>query len=424
MTGKQENTKPKLNAIEENRAHCSITAQNGAMIAMNRMTRIALVISLAGFSITANTLPSLVTWFSDSLLVPSRYFGMVFLLQYAAFTLCSIGIGRLQKHMHVPLNGILIGALLTASLGIMVLGTINSFVSLMLVMILVGGAGGLVESIGTAVLSASDDQGKMIYLSQFLYAVGAFSAPLLVGILLKLGMTVPQIGMVTGGFAALVGITVLVLVRFGYEPAPIQTTILTEPVESMHNTYQETTFRWMFIAMISYVVLESVIGSWLPTYLVQSSSYSQADASLLLTGFWIGLGASRLFYIYYKKKNTTGPLLIHSMTILFGLILFAILRGSPQIFPMMIAILCIGIGCGPIWPLLIEHCSTSFADMHLVMYLVGAGSIGAILGPAITAILFGLCSITAYPLILPLYVFAMILAMMRVIKSAHQTPIS
>ncbi len=383
---------------------------------MNRLTKIALVISLAGFSITANTLPSLVTWFSDSLLVPARYFGRVFLLQYAAFTLSSIGIGRLQKHMNVPLDRILVGALLTASLGIMVLGTIDSFISLILIMILVGGAGGLVESIGTALLSSSDDQGKMVYLSQFLYAVGAISAPLFVGILLKLGMTVPQIVIITGSFAAMVGFTVLVLVFYRYHPIPIRSTLHAEPVGDMHKTYHETTFRWMFIAMISYVILESVIGSWLPTFLVQARSFSQADASLLLTSFWIGLGASRLYYIYHKKKNITGPLLLHSMVILFGLIFFATLRGIPMNLPMMLALLVIGIGCGPIWPLLIEYCSTSFADIHLVMYLVGAGSIGAILGPAITAILFGLYHITAYPLLLLLYVLVMILAMTRVTK--------
>lgn len=382
---------------------------------MSKTRKIALVISLAGFAVTANTLPSLVTWFSDSLSIPSKWFGAVFFVQYGGFTLCSIGIGKLQKRKDLPLVGILIFALLLASIGIMLIGTIGSFFALALLMMMVGGAGGSVESIGTALLSESDEQGRMIYTSQFLFAVGAFVAPLIVGVFMKLGSTVPRIGAIIGGFAAMVGVTVMILVLMGKEEKR-STANPDAMTTNMKGAYHGATFRWMFIAIMAYVVMESVIGSWIPTFLEKAYRFSPSDSSLMLTSFWIGLSVSRFFYIYFKKKSTSVPLDVHTLLILVSLVLFAVVGRHATIVSMALLMWLIGLGCGPVWPLLIEHCATRFEDMHLVMYLVGAGSIGAIVGPAITSALFGMLSLQSLPYILIAYTLVMALAMVQVTR--------
>ncbi len=64
----------------------------GEKYMLQKRINVGLVISLAGFAISVNTLPPLIEWFSGHLRMPISSFGLVYFFQYGAFTLCSIGI--------------------------------------------------------------------------------------------------------------------------------------------------------------------------------------------------------------------------------------------------------------------------------------------------------------------------------------------
>ncbi|HLW21754.1 MAG TPA: hypothetical protein VKZ39_01025, partial [Sphaerochaetaceae bacterium] len=108
---------------------------------MNTLRRSGLVISLAGFAISVNTLPALVSWFSVQLGVPVASFGVIFLLQYASYTICSLTIGRLYASRRLPLLGIIIVALFISAMCLFWIGAIPSFGLLILAMIVIGGTG-------------------------------------------------------------------------------------------------------------------------------------------------------------------------------------------------------------------------------------------------------------------------------------------
>ncbi|MDD3671097.1 MAG: hypothetical protein PHR01_07415, partial [Sphaerochaetaceae bacterium] len=149
---------------------------------MNTRRNIGLIISLAGFAITINTFPAFVTWFSERFGIPSGNFGVIFFAQYVAYAIGSVGIGKLHATKKLPLRAIMIITLLAGSIGIFFIGAMINFVSLLLLMMLIGFSGGVMESIGTALLAESSKNGNMIYSSQLFYALGAFSAPLIIGI--------------------------------------------------------------------------------------------------------------------------------------------------------------------------------------------------------------------------------------------------
>src|SRR5690554_4066719 len=179
---------------------------------LNTVRRTGLVISLAGFAISVNTLPALVTWFSTQFGIPVAAFGVIFLLQFGAFTLCSMTVGRLHASHRLPLYGIVLGSLAISSVCLFFIGILPGFYALVIAMIIIGGAGGLVESIGTTLLTSSEGSNRMLYTSQFFYALGAFLAPSFVGFLLNLGATVPTIGRLVGLFSLAIGTVVWLLV--------------------------------------------------------------------------------------------------------------------------------------------------------------------------------------------------------------------
>lgn len=389
---------------------------------MTQSRKFALILSISTIAITINTLPPFVISFSSSLNVSTQLFGTAFLFQSLAFVLFSTIVGFLQKKRDLPLILILVISLFVDALAVMALGHVNSFIILLFLLFIIGGTSGLVESIGTALLSTLPDQGKMIYTSQFLFAIGALSAPLLVGILFKVGTSVPLTTLIVGLFTFTISLVVALLLTLSREKSS------TEAETPLNNTkiidqLPTETFVWMIVAIIAYVMSESAFASWLPTYLEEVQRFSQANASLGLTSFWIGLGLSRFIYIYYKKKNTQGPLIIYGWGMVLTVALIAIASPYLPFWPIMVLVGLFGYWCGPVWPLLIEHCSNHYENVHYVIYLVGAGSIGALIGPMLTSFIFGLTALSLLPYIIVVYTLILVLTIVVVgVKSRIVAP--
>lgn len=387
---------------------------------LNTVRRTGLVISLAGFAISVNTLPALVTWFSTQFGIPVATFGVIFLLQFGAFTLCSMTVGRLHASHRLPLYGIVLGSLAISSVCLFFIGVLPGFYALVIAMIIIGGAGGLVESIGTTLLTSSEGSNRMLYTSQFFYALGAFLAPSFVGYLLNRGANVPTIGRLVGLFSLAIGTVVWLLVyqpwsnrRLEREPMDSNISCDESPTELGKgaitvNRVSLKAFPLLFLTMVSYVMIESAVGNWFAVYVDEALSFTAADASFTLSLFWIGLGISRLFSMIFIIKHHPRILLIHmGLMLIAAFMLLLPLAGQGRAL-LFFAIFLLGFGCGPIWPLLIEYCSRIFAQEHLLMYLVGAGSVGALLGPIVTSSLFSLIGIDKMHILFLAYVVIMV----------------
>ncbi|NCB02747.1 MAG: MFS transporter [Spirochaetia bacterium] len=406
---------------------------------LNTLRRIGLVISLAGFSLSINTLPALVTWFSFYFEFPIASFGIIFSLQYVAFTFSSIIIGRLHSSRHLPLYGIVLGSLLASSICLFFIGILPSFPFLVMTMLIIGGAGGLVESIGTTLLTSSNGTNRMLYTSQFFYALGAFIAPMLVGLLLSLNVSIPMIGHLIGLFSLALGTLVWLLVyqpwksfmavshesnrdyrvkfskndeKFTHNKDFVSSKIDLD--ENIHSSNGLSSYAFLLLSftMLAYVFIESTIGNWFAVYVEESLTFTPADASFTLSLYWTGLGVSRLTSMIWMRKNHSKSLLIYMGIMLIAILLLffpIIQQGRGLLF---ITIFILGFGCGPIWPLLIEYCSRIFVQEHLLMYLIGAGSVGALLGPIVTSTLFSIIGLNRMHILICAYVVIMLFAAM------------
>jgi len=315
-----------------------------------------------------------------------------------------MGVGRLHKNYKLPLLTIAITSLFISAIALFFFGHSGSFLILSLLMIVIGGSGGLVESIGTTLLADGEQSRQMLYTSQVFFGIGAFSAPLIVGVLLKQGLQVPQISMVTGSFAFAVGILVLILVLPSSKDK-LEHHSIAEPETGaiIPDSGTGKGFMWLFFTMMAYIVLENSLASWLPAFLEKTYHVSPAIASLTLTCYWIGLTLSRLFFVFFKKKTTHIPLLFHVLFLLATLFLFVIVGPTASSLGTMVIISLAGIASGPIWVLIIENCKENYKDPHLIMYLVGGGSIGALIGPILSSSLFAITDIAYLGYILIAY---------------------
>lgn len=400
------------------------------------ISHIGLVISLAGFAVAINTLPSLVTWFSVRLDVPPSSFGLVFFFQYVSYLICSMIIGRLHALFKMPLLGIATGASLIISIFLFGLGSLISFNNLVIVMIVIGGAGGLVESIGTTLITDSSSSNRMLYLSQFFYALGAFVAPLLVGFLLQIHLLVSTIVQLIGLFSLSISLVVWILVFQPWNSSvssrlkPTHSGVVEDSATAVKTTNRvdmsskdvassetkcfeskqihSVVFILLFFTMITYVILESTVSSWLAVYMYIALGYSDAISSFSLSLFWIGLGLSRFIFIFVDVRQPAITLLGYMTIISFSIVALLVpftLQNSMLLLPVVFLF---GFGCGPIWPLLIEYCFRIYSQQHFTMYLVGAGSIGALIGPTMTSILFSMGGIENLITIAFIYLLVMV----------------
>ncbi len=395
---------------------------------LNSVRRSGLVISLAGFAISVNTLPALVTWFSARFGVPVASFGIIFLLQFAAYTLCSVIIGKLHSSRKLPLLGIVIVSIAVSSFLLFWIGSVTSFSTLVVIMILVGGAGGLIESIGTTLITSSSGSNRMLYTSQFFYCVGAFLAPLGVGLLLHLNVSVPVIGYIVGIFSLLIGgvVALLVFHPWGAKDAAKEEARVEESVEVAAQIDKGSgnstliAFGFLFLTMVSYVVLESSVANWFAVYVHDVLAAPSSKASFTLSLYWVGMGLSRLFFLIVPIRRHAKTLLIHIAMMFAALVLLLLPIMNGGGVAVFIAIFLLGVGCGPIWPLLIEYCSLVFNREYLLMYLVAAGSIGALSGPVISSALFSKLGLSRLMVIVVVYLGVILISSLLAISMTRR----
>lgn len=269
----------------------------------------------------------------------------------------------------------------------------------------------MIESIGTTLITSSSGSNRMLYTSQFFYCVGAFLAPLGVGLLLHLNVSVPVIGYIVGIFSLLIGgvVALLVFLPWGAKDETkgeerVEESVAVAPqIEERSGNSALIAFGFLFLTMVSYVVFESSVANWFAVYVHDVLAAPSSKASFTLSLYWVGMGLSRLFFLIVPIRRHAKTLLIHIAMMFVALIvlLLPIMNGGGA--AVFIAIFLLGVGCGPIWPLLIEYCSLVFNREYLLMYLVAAGSIGALSGPVISSALFSKLGLSRLMVIFVVY---------------------
>ncbi|MGD1831749.1 MAG: MFS transporter [Sphaerochaetaceae bacterium] len=339
----------------------------------------ALVVSVSLFALAINLLAPLITTFSTYFQLNEHYFSFIYLFQYGSFFLCShLLAAYYKKYRKIP-KYILKTALMMTSFAVFLIGYCITFWQLAIVFIFIGGLGGIIESGATALLSENDcSGGKSIYLSQFFYASGAFFAPFLLAVFLRITLPLRWISLLVASGTAIITIIVF---RYKESDKVFQETenISDERLLQKNNN---SSLIHLSGTMVLYVILEGSLFAWFPYYLETAFSYTPSKAAGMFSLFTVGFAIIRFIYFLMPAHKYAVFLVLHSLSIVLSLIC---LNMFTSICLQVIFLLLLGIGCGPIWPLIVNYCSHNSLDLHHVIYVVGAGSLGALLGPSLTS---------------------------------------
>ena len=376
----------------------------------SRIFSSGIVLSIAGFAVSVNALPPLATTLATRYAVSPGLFGIVFFFQYISFTLFSSAGGYLYgKEKGNPVN-VLVVSLLLAGVIVGFIGKVPSFVLLVFFMVAIGGFGGIVESTGTMILSENrtdsrlrpvqankiNPSGRLVYVSQLFYCLGALFAPMIVGILLAGGVSISFIGLAVGLLTVGIALAVIATTR-GKSVVHQSKVFLDDRAQGTFTNELQVNgpplkiFIWFLTVMFLYVMLEASVSSWLPIYLETAFSLTPSRSAFHLTLFWTGLAGTRFLYIFIHSRTIRAQLAIQIAGIAISVSALLLTSESPALHSVLIFLL--GLSCGPVWPMIINLYSRYFLKENYIMYLVSAGSAGALAGIFITSTLIGFIGI-------------------------------
>jgi fucose permease len=377
-----------------------------------------LILSLAGFAISINILPALVTSLIQEFNISVNHLGFAFALQYISFFIFSLMYGFLiQKGQKAHESSIII-SLLAAAAALSFLGRINSFFGLIILLVIVGGSGGIVESVSSTLIAAyeKNNSSRLLNLSQFFYCIGAMLSPAITALLFTWNFSMSYVGIILAIFIALIAVAVFILIysHFGKKDSiTIKPEVVSYTPEQKKSESSRRKFIWYLLAMFMFVVAESSLASWIPLFFEKGKQISLGTSVIILTFFWLGVAIGRLYYAFAKTKSLKKHMLIHSSVALFLAFSMHFIQFET------LAVLCvfgIGLSCGPLWPMILASCRHEFSKPHYIMYLVSTASIGAFTGPLCTSLLMTVFDITHYFTIIGIYILLLIIFLANIVS--------
>ncbi len=146
---------------------------------------------------------------------------------------------------------------------------------------------------------------------------------------------------------------------------------------------------WLLaLLLFLYVALEAGLGGWTYTYLHQDHGFGVVVASLLTSGYWVGLTLGRLFSPLALRRTSNLGLLavVTGGTALASILLVACAGWRPGA---AVCIILVGLGFGPVWPLVLavsadvyRHGAGAASGL-----LTAGGSVGGLVGPWLQGVL-------------------------------------
>ena len=164
----------------------------------------------------------------------------------------------------------------------------------------------------------------------------------------------------------------------------------------------------VMIAFLCYCGLEITAGSWASSYFVLKDGISPEEAAGYASLFYIGITLGRAISGFVTMKlSDTQMIRLGQGIIGLGILLMLLPFGK---YATIAGLLCIGLGCAPIYPCIIHSTPAHFgADRSQAM--IGVQMASAYVGNCTISPLFGFLAGTVGAWLLPLYLLAILVFM-------------
>ncbi|MDO4913409.1 MAG: MFS transporter [Bifidobacteriaceae bacterium] len=164
----------------------------------------------------------------------------------------------------------------------------------------------------------------------------------------------------------------------------------------------------IFIMFFCYCAIESTVGLWATSYMVEVLSISKDTAASLASLFYIGITVGRAISGFLTMRFADSTMIrIGQILLLIGVITIIIPSNNMLT---LIAIVCVGLGCAPIYPCVI-HSTPVYFGADKSQAIVGIQMACAYAGSMVIPALFGFIVGNGLIGLWPVYVLAILVLM-------------
>lgn len=253
----------------------------------------------------------------------------------------------------------------------------NNFIVACLIMALIGGFGGIIETVTNAVISDLNPTKATFYvnMTQVFFGIGAVIGPIIAAIVVGLGIKWQL-------FYFVIGLVSVIL-----------TFLLS--IEKVPNLRNEDSISWpifkgllsdgrfLLICLCMFLYTGSEVGSWgwMTTFLKENMQFGIVKSGIAVAAFWASMTISRFIcgYLALKYKDR------YIIMILAGFSAVFVLASGIQLGEVMMWIVIIGLGFSfsSQWPLIATFGSRDYPASTGTVFalLVGSGGLGGTIIP-------------------------------------------
>lgn len=225
---------------------------------------------------------------------------------------------------------------------------------------------------------ATGGDGRKILAVHTMYSIGAFLAPLLLGVAISIGWSwrVPA-GLVAVLSLILIGMMLIM-------PVPSADKAVSSKAGSFAFLRKWRFYLYMLL-LFTYVGTESGYNGWVVSYLTKAQLFADADAQFLLSVMWVAMIIGRISIALLARKNRTAMILLfEGIGVTAGAILL-LAAGQPVVLAS--AVVLIGLSLSACYGMVLANASDLVAESSVVSGLMmSLGGIGATVLPLLVGI--------------------------------------
>lgn len=326
--------------------------------------------------------------------------GIVSMLCCFGTIISSISYAKISEK--IPTKLIVTISIFLTSLGLFLFSVCTEFIFLLPIALILGLGGGCIDSSLNNYVALHYPSSAMSFLHGF-WGVGTTIGPILLGLIIPMGLTWRN------GYRilSLIQASILVLSIFAF-PLWKKDEDKNKDKKKRGISYREALMRkgviYALLGFFGYCASENTIMVWSSTYMVYQGLEKAISASYSSFFFW-GMTIGRIITGFFSTKlGVTRVIRIGFTLIAFSIILFLLL--PPGL--LWIALLFIGLGCAPIYPMMLYQTpyiyGRDFSSVLIGLQMASA-YVGSTLVPSLFGLSYTLLGISIFPFFILLFFF-------------------
>jgi len=316
-------------------------------------------------------LPSIAKTFSLSL----SQSGFIFSANFIGFVSFILLGGILADH--IGKKTIFVIVVFGFAISLMIFPFTPNFIFASIVMVLIGGFGGIIETITGAVMSDINPSKESFYvnMTQVFFGIGAVIGPILAGIVVAAGINWKLYYFGIGIITVMIG---LILASSKVPNKPSKEVLSLTTLKKLFSDK-----RLLLICLCMFLYTGSEVGSWgwMTTFLNEDMSFSILKSSIAVAAFWASMTLSRFICGYLTLKySEKWIVIVLSLSSAVFILLMGLVQNEQMIWSVIIGL---GFSFSSQWPLIATFGSKAHKASSATVFamLVGSGGLGATVIP-------------------------------------------